>query len=248
MRIIRWTMGIAGIVLALSTLLRADEAANARAIVLKAIKAAGGEDVLKKYPALSMKGKGTLYIEGKTISFTSTEISQPPEKDRVEIDAAGKQIVRVVNGNKGWQTEGDMAPQDLGENELAEIRDEMYVDYLAQLTPLLGDGYTLSTVPETKVNDKPAVGVRVAHKGYRGVVLYFDKDSGLLVRMEHRAKSARDHTEFTSETTLGDYRKVNGLQVPFKILSEHDGKPQVEMELQEVKPLEKVDEKLFEKP
>src|SRR5437868_15187557 len=49
---------------------RADDAADARAIIDKAIKASRGEEILDKYKAETLKEKGTYYGMGNGIPYT----------------------------------------------------------------------------------------------------------------------------------------------------------------------------------
>ena len=53
--------------------------------------------------------------------------------------------------------------------------------YLSQVLPLTDKTYPLTGAGEAKVNDRPAVGVKVTARGHRDVTLYFDKESGLLL-------------------------------------------------------------------
>ena len=57
------------------------------------------------------------------------------------------------------------------------------------VTPLLEDKtFELSPMGETKIEDRPARGVRVVMKGQPDVSLFFAKDSGLLVKVDRRGQ------------------------------------------------------------
>ena len=67
----------------------------------------------------------------------------------------------------------------------------------------------LELLGEMKVGDKPALGVRVEVKGYRGVSLFFDKETHLLVKSESRGKDViGGGEEFTNEKLYSDYKKI----------------------------------------
>jgi hypothetical protein len=107
----------------------------------------------------------------------------------------------------------------------------------------------LSPLGEVKVGDRPAIGIRVEHKGYRDVNLFFDKDKAFLLKMETRGKDVmQGGQEFTSTTLYQDYKKVEGMMIPHKAIIQHDGKPYVEGEVTEVRLSEKHDDSLFAKP
>ena len=42
-------------------------------------------------------------------------------------------------------------------------------------------GYELALIGEVKVEDKPAIGVRVSVKGQKDINLFFDKQSGVRI-------------------------------------------------------------------
>jgi hypothetical protein len=242
-----WCWGLAALILA-GGAARADEAATPKAILDKAIKAHGGADALKKYTAQVTKAKGKFYGMGDGIDYTSETSVQAPNKLRVFVDANGFKFTQVVNGDKGWMdVNGEVT--EMNKDFLEEARQELHAVDVARLVPLLQEGYKLSPLGEVKVDGKPAVGIKVEHKGYRDVGLFFDKDSGLLVKIERRGKDVmQGGAEYTAEELLSDYKKVEGLQVPYKQTINRDGKKYIESEATDVKVAEKLDDKVFAKP
>ena len=75
-----------GTVLAAPTLARADDDADMKALIDKAIKAHGGADKLSKHKATTTKFKGKYYGMGEGIDYTGEWNIQPPEKFRVQIN------------------------------------------------------------------------------------------------------------------------------------------------------------------
>src|SRR5439155_7197093 len=74
----------AGVIAALTGLVRADEQADAKAILDKAIKAQGGEEKLSKNKVISAKSKGKFYgFSDDGIDFSQETSIQPPDKVRM---------------------------------------------------------------------------------------------------------------------------------------------------------------------
>jgi hypothetical protein len=244
---------VAAVVLAGAGGARADDDADLKAVIAKAIKAHGGADNLAKYKAVTLKTNGKFYGMGAAIDYAGAVSSQLPDRLRVEIEfeAMGQnfKVVRVVNGAKGWTALNDTVTP-MSKEVVAEAREQLYAGSVARLFPLTGKDYQLSPLGEAKVGDRPAVGVRVEHKKHRPVSLYFDKEKGLLLKSETRAKDVErgGDTEITVETFYGDYKKVNGVQVAHQQTVKHDGKPFVESKSTEVKLAEKLDDSVFAKP
>ena len=245
------------LVLALAALGRADDAADAKAVVEKAIKARGGADNLAKYKADVLKVKGAVHVSGLDIDFTGEISFQQPDKSRTVIEGTvmgtNFKSTRVVNGDKGWIDDllgAARQQRDMSKEELAEERESQNANSIARLAVLTDKAYTLSTLGESKVGDKEAVGILVKRKGYRDVSLLFDKKTHLLLKSETRVKDPQGggDAEFTQEAFYDDYKKVGDLLVAHKLTIKRDGKAFLESETTEFKPEEKLDDGLFAKP
>lgn len=241
------------LVLALATVCRADDAAEAKAVVEKAIKARAGADNLTKYKADVVKIKGTVHVMGLDIDFTGELSFQHPDQSRAVIEGTVMETkfksTRVVNGHKGWIDDSQGA-RDMTKEELAEERESQNANSITRLAVLSDKAYTLSTVGESKVGDKVAVGILVKRKGYRDVSLFFDKKTHLLLKSETRVKDLQGggDAELTQEAFYDAYKKVGDLQVAHKLTIKRDGKAFLESEMTEYKPEEKLDDGLFAKP
>jgi len=240
----RLLLASAAVVLALAPV-SAQE--SAEAVVKKAIEAHGGADLLKKLVAGESKYKGEMTVFGMDLEFTARSVYQLPGKFRMEIDTeAGGQklaIVQIVNGTKTKNMLNGMATP-LGEAEQKELRQAVMIQEITQLTPLLGDKtYTLK--PEKPTDDANVV--LVTAKDLNDTKLFFDKKTGLLNKIERKglAPSMGEPTEVTEETVMSDYKKVDGVMQPTKVVVNHDGKKFMSMSVTEVKLMEKADEKAF---
>jgi hypothetical protein len=166
------------------------------------------------------------------------------------MDAMGVQFkfVAVCDGKKGWRRINDDVTE-MSEEQLAEQKHGQYHGAVVSLAPLLKDpDYKFTLLGESKVEGKPAVGVRVAKPGRRDVSLYFDKDTGLLVKSESRGKDVDRDMEFTQETLYADYKDFGGVKHPTKQTIKRDGALFLENEVLELKPAEKLDDSVFSKP
>jgi hypothetical protein len=157
-------------------------------------------------------------------------------------------MVIVVNGDKGWRQMGGTTTE-LTKAQMKEQKEERYAEEVTWLLPLRGKGFTLTLLGESKVDGRPAVGVKVSHPGHRDVKLYFDKDSGLLLKNEHHVLDEQHgNKEVNEETLYSDYRKVKGVKVPRNVTLKRDGKPFVEAKIADWKFADKLDDSLFSKP
>jgi hypothetical protein len=128
------------------------------------------------------------------------------------------------------------------------MKDVGHVMEVARLVTLKDKAYELSTIGEDKVDGKKVVGVRVSKKGQKDVSVYFDKETGLIAKVEFRTTDQMTGNEVTEERIPSDYAKnKDGVPVPKKVVVKRDGKTFLEAEVLEVKYFEKLDDSEFKK-
>jgi hypothetical protein len=245
----RFWLASVGVCVLFATGLRADDKDDAKAILDKAIKAQGGEDKLAKPKCVTMKIKGKYYGPGAGddgIEYTM-EISTTPSKRRIDMEAGGGifKFSTVYNGDKGWRKLNDDTT-DLDKEGLEEVKHDLYLDKVTSLVPLKEKDYKLEALAECKVGKKAAVGIKVTHKGNRDVSLFFDKESGLLLRLDTSVKDMGE--EHNQETVYSEHKEFDGRKMPTKVVINRDGKLYVEGETSEVKFPEKLEDNVFAKP
>jgi hypothetical protein len=223
----------------------------ARELIERAVKAHGGAEALARNRAEKIKFKGNVVLRGHNVPFVAETTVQLPSQYKYLIemnDGTDKTtILHVINGDKVFVTINGQA-QKLDPAAQSEIRNGMELQRAQRLLPLLEDkSYQLALLDEIKVNDRPAVGVRVTGRGRREMRFYFDKEFGLLVRAEillddGKGKQVRQHYFF------GDFKDIGGYKRYTKVKADRDGKVVMEAELLDAKTFDKIDETEFAKP
>jgi hypothetical protein len=229
----------------------AASAQDAMAIIDKAIKAHGGADKLAKMAALRLKTKGTIELLGNSAAFTQESAIQMPDKikDTMQLDFMGQNIgvVTVFDGKKGWINANGMT-MDMNDDIMEAMKEAVYMMSMQGFTGLKDKKYELSLLGDAKVNDRPAVGVKISSKGHKDVNVYFDKESGLMAKMEHRTKDLMSGQEVAEERIVTDYHEVDGIKTGKKVLVNRDGKKFLEAEVLDIKFPDKIDDGEFTKP
>ena len=226
-----------------------DEPANAnreaRQIVRKGIRAMGGREALNKSKASTWKERGTYHGMGDGLPYTGEYALEWPGKFKMEISGV---FTIVLDGKQGWMGASGMV-QELTGDELKEQQEQLHSGYVMSLLFLGEDGYKLEKLADAEVDGKAAAVVKVSHEGHRDVKLFFDQESGLLVKAEYRLKSPElGGQEVTEEAFLRDYHEVNGLKVPQKTLLHRDGQKFVEAEHYDMAFPAQLEASVFAKP
>ena len=221
-------------------------------IVAKAIKVHGGEEYIAKHKAGQLKAKGKINIPGAgELEFTQETAFMIPDKfrEQLELKVMGQNITvnTLINGDKislelnGKEIEG-------ADKVKESMKDIGHVMQVARLAPLKDKAYELTLIGDDKVEGKKVVGIRVTKKDAKDVSLYFDKETGLLTKVEHRSVAPGTEMEVTEERIILEYAKnKDGVPYAKKLLIKHDGKQFLEAEVIEAKTLEKLDDSEFKK-
>jgi len=231
----------AGLFLAWASLALADDAA--KSIIEKAIKAHGGAENLAK---LKVRQEKTETKYDKMSTFTMDSLIQLPDRAKYAARGSNWTFIEVINGDKIW-TDADGKPGETTAEQLKHGKELLHENYVVTLAPLLKDKrFKLSPLTEIKVNDRPALGVKVTAKDHADVDLYFDKDTGLLVKSE--ATRPFDGQDIVMSTVYSEYKETDGLKWPRRKVDYWDGKQVRESEITELRFLDKIDDSEFAKP
>ncbi len=179
------------------------------ALIRRCIESEGGAKAIERAQTAIMTG--TVELTGHNISGP-LEIYQQGVKSYTQIELAGiGKLEEGFDGEVAWESNLLQGPRIKEGEELEATR-------RASRMSVLGDwkDYYKSAVTagSEDVNGKPAW--KVAMTPTRGASVeqfYFDRDSGLLVKMTQTLPTALG--DIPVEMTLGDYRAVDGIQTPF---------------------------------
>lgn len=228
---------------------------TARAIIEKAVKAHGGDVKLGRARNTSLKLYATVYLrngdESTTAPFYLDIAQQLPDKYRsvLYLNFNGVYVTRtiVVNGDQGWVSVTGGETKELAAKEIKEAKEQMYAELVARLLTLRESGYTLRALDEIKVYNRTLVGVNVTSKGHRDVNLYFDKQTGLLMKMEHMVMD-NQAKESSQEVFFDLHRDTNGPKHWYRLFVNNEHNRTFDADLLEAKFPERFDEALFQKP
>jgi hypothetical protein len=242
----RWLLGAALAMVCLVLQSRADDK-DAKAILDKAISALGGAEKLGKASAFSWKSKGTITFNENENEFTGQVTIKGLDQYRREFGNDQFNAVVVVDGSKGWRKFGENASELEGDG-LANEKRAIYLNVIPiTLVGLNGNGFKFQATDEEKVGDKPAAVLKVTGPDGKDFKLYFDKESGLPLKLVAKVLSFQGD-EYSSETTFADYKDFDGIKKATKLEIKRDGNPFQTWTVTEFKVLDKVEADTFAEP
>lgn len=228
----------------------ADEAADARALVEKAVQAHGGASALAKMQKMTRTSTGKVFLFGLELPFQDELTIDFPSKWRLKLvgGAAGPQgqTSIILNGNDAWQMSA-MGVVQLPKERVAEMQDETRVLSLATVAPLLQNkDLQLGLAKSINVDNRPANGIRVNQAGKAEIQLYFDAQTNLLVKIARKAQEGGLVVD--KEYVYAGHQPEQGVMVPTKYSEWTSGRKIVDVSSINYKFSDRLDDKLFEKP
>jgi hypothetical protein len=215
-------------------------------VIDRAIKAHGGADALAKVATVVRTGSAVQVIGTMELSLTTEVTLGLPARMRGDFASQDKalRIIMVLNGDRAWRSSNGMAVE-LPKEAVEELQEEAYVEWVSTLVPLKQDGFDLSPADAKMVNGKPTVAIKVARKGHQDETLYFEKDTGLLVELERKTRTAG--LFLNKEYIFSDFKEFNGVKLPTKRTELLAGKKAAELTGAMYR-FDKVDEGKFARP
>lgn len=204
------------------------------------VEAIGGGQAIAKQLSRSIRGK----VEVPSLGTGKFEVhSKAPNKALTVADVTQHGPVRQwFDGSAGWTQTGRAPARRLAGAELSALRRD--ADFYAPLRLKLN-------YPRMKVLGVTRIGYRVAYvieaapAAGAAELLYFSKESGLMIRRDVVRPTPRG--EVTAEVYLDDWREVDGIKLPFRVTESLPGLT-LTFTLEEVRHGDAISDSLFVRP
>lgn len=205
---------------------------DAKEILLKAVQASGGLDKLKAVENFSIKTQNVIFQPSRKTELTITEIAELPDKSKQIWQLEQGQRIQVLNGGQSWKQMG----KEISDLTKAEKRE-------------MQKGLIRTTINVFKESDSSSFSVEYVGKeslaGESSYVLLFTHESGDFFRMyidTHNFFVTKKTYQGAPEVGLAfleeiysDYRKVEGIAIPFHTEVRANGRKFIETDVVEAK-------------
>lgn len=215
------------------------------AIVARNIAARGGAEKLKSLQTVEMTGTATL--QGTAVTMKLFE--KRPRMMRQELAINGTTIVQAYDGTTAWVVNpmfGSDEPHVLPPAQTATMRDQ--ADFEGTLTDYKAKGYSVELVGKEQIDGKDAYHLRVTRQqGSPPQDYYLDAETGRDLRVSTTVQDPSGQPAVI-RTDLSDYRQVDGVTVPFKMVQSVNGRTLSEMTVEKVQFNLPIADSLFRMP
>jgi hypothetical protein len=189
---------------------------SGESLLARAVESSGGTSAYAKAQTVLMTG--TIEMMGRNLKGPIT-LCQKGSKaySVIELPGIGK-VEEGFNGEIAWE----MSALQGARIQSAEEKGAMQRAARFNLLTSWREYYkSAQTAGETEIDGHPAWKVELTPKEGKVEQFFFDKDSGLLVRIAQTIPSAMG--DIPVEVTMSDYRTVEGIKTPFSMVQKAMG-------------------------
>jgi outer membrane lipoprotein-sorting protein len=217
-------------------------AQNAQKIVDEYVHAEGGSKALAKIQTASITG--SLVDDATGQSGTYSLITKAPNKFYSEIIIEPHRLIEAYNGKSAWgqDTTADSAPANASSNAkdaphtlTGAVATEweaagLYLN--SRLADAKKSKFGLQLVGTEDIGGRKAYHLRVTLSPRVSRELFFDSQTHLLIRevipatarQQPESKSTESKNEIAEELDYADYRRVDGVEAPYRITLRRAGR------------------------
>ncbi len=184
-------------------------------VIAKNVQARGGMDKLKSVQ--SMKATATMAM-GPGMEAPGVLLQKRGNLARLEFTIQGLTAVQAFDGKNAWQIMPFMGKKDaelMSADEAKEVEEMADID--GPLVDYKSKGHRVELLGKEKIEGTDAYKLKASLKNGDIVTMYIDADSFLEIKDE--TKRTVRGTEQVVEASIGDYKEVNGILVPFAVES-----------------------------
>ena len=213
-------------------------------IIARYITRVGGLEKIQSVSTMRRTGK---FIGGGGFEAAVVQENRRPNHVREEFALQGMTAINAWDGKEGWKINpfgGKKDAEALSEDEMHGIL--LDADFDEPLVGYRAKGNKVELVGTDQIEGTDVYKLRVALPNGDTRTYYMDADSGVPIRMEETRIIRGTEQEF--ETTLGDYKPVNGWLVPFSIESGPKGQDKTTVHYEKIEANVKLDDRRFMKP
>jgi photosynthetic reaction center cytochrome c subunit len=202
------------------------------------IRALGGPAAIEKVTSRVESGTESLGQE----SFRIEIVSKDPDKQAFVRHMPAGDSIMVLNSQSGWSAMAGHSVREIHGADLDAEKIEADLHFPLHIKRLFSE---LRVEYPEKVGDRDVYLISGARNGQPPMEMYFDRQSGLLLRLVHYADSPLGLVP--TQLDFGDYRDTDGVEVPFRRVMALPGRNSV-IQLEQVQQNAPINDEKFAKP
>ena len=207
-------------------------------ILAKYVQAVGGMEAINKITSRTATGKITLGPR----QFPVQIFDKSPNENAVVTQLPNGDSATIYNNQQGWSSTPGRPVRDMSSSDVAAAALDADLQFPADANHVFKE---LKVTGEEKIGDKSTYVMAGAREGQPPTRLYFDQQSGLLLREVRYAETPLGLNP--TQIDYADYRDQGGVKTPFQwTISQPRGRSMIQIEQMQLNV--PIDDTKFAKP
>ena len=203
-----------------------------KALLSKAITTCGGAAAFKAIKTLQWKGSVVMVTPQGEMAANVQMTMALPDRMRVNISMPMGEMSQILNGEQAWMVSprGSMpAPDQMKEELKANLRRDLAYFFAH------GDreGLTAQHLGSEDVAGQEVEVLLITPEGVKGFKLYLNGETMMPMKLSYQGMGMMG-APVSSEEVFSDFREVAGVKLPFKSVTNQDGKKAQETTVSEI--------------
>ena len=186
----------------------------------KMVAALGGQEKVAAIRNVRIESDVSIVTPGGALAATSKTLYGVPDRMRSEFSLFGQSMVQAANATQCWRQQGGQVTDVEGEEE-KETRADIERDMFLLAYPVSPNDYVL----QGQGTEEGRHVVRVIGPSGRAFTTYIDAETGLPVRVTYEGKHPMTGKAAVFVEEFTDFRPVEGVRRPHRVVTTIDGKP-----------------------
>ena len=200
-----------------------DDVAMGRALMGRSREALGGSEAFSAVQSIKQTGTLTIVRPMGEMAIGVETLASFPDKAKSTMSTPMGEITQLLNGDQVWM----INPMGAAQPAPPQMRDAMIEEMWGNLVYLYNRideaGLAIQHLGQEEIDGKAVEALLITPPGVSPFRLYLDAETMFPVKKAGQTVTQEGPTEI--ETTLGDYRDVGDIKLPFKHTIVQNGQP-----------------------
>ena len=219
--------------------------AKAKEVLAAAVEAHGGLEKLQAVKNIVMEGRTSANSPAGPMQVEATSYYVYPDKFRQDVKHPQGEMAYIFDGTAGFALT-PMGVQPIPPQIAVTFKDAVFRETLWLLTNLSQNDIPIQYAGTEEVDGKPASILMTPQPSGAMLKLFVSEDTHYIVKLAYPDSS--QGVTVNRETFMGDYRDVDGVQVPYHVVQNVEGQLFSDSKITSITLNAELDASLFQEP
>lgn len=200
-----------------------NDVAMGRELLLRSAEALGGIEALTAIQALRVAAEVTVIQPMGEMVIGVESLVAFPDKSKTTMQTPMGDIDMTITGDQAWVVDPMGNTQPLPDQQRDAMREELWRNLVFLYNRMDAEGLTVQHTGQEEIEGRATEVLLITPPGLNPFRLYLDAETMLPYKKAGQSMSQQGPVE--AESTMSDYRDVEGIKLPFKESMKQNGNP-----------------------